>query len=42
MDKIKADGRLLATDPNHRGKVKIPINCGVFNGGNMLNRRKLL
>lgn len=29
MDKIKADGRLLATDPVHHGNVKIPINCGV-------------
>jgi hypothetical protein len=29
MDKIKADGRLIATDPEHHGNVKIPINCGV-------------
>jgi hypothetical protein len=29
MDKIKADGRLVAADPVHHGNVKIPINCGV-------------
>jgi hypothetical protein len=29
MDKIKADGRLLSTEPAHLGNVKIPINCGV-------------
>jgi hypothetical protein len=29
MDKIKADGRLLAKDPVHHGNVKIPISSGV-------------
>ena len=29
MDKIKADGRLVAKDSVHHGNVKIPINCGV-------------
>ncbi|MFH1983326.1 MAG: 3'-5' exonuclease, partial [Pseudomonadota bacterium] len=29
IDMIRKDGRLLNTAPQYRGKVKVPINCGV-------------
>ena len=29
VDKIKKDGQLIARDPVHHGKIKIPFGCGV-------------
>ena len=29
MNRLKEDGVLLSSDPRFRGKVKIPVNCGV-------------
>lgn len=29
MNRIKEDGYLLSSDPRFKGKVKIPVNCGV-------------
>jgi UvrD-like helicase C-terminal domain/AAA domain len=29
VDKIKKDGQLIARDPVHHGKIKIPFSCGV-------------
>ncbi|MGB4549489.1 MAG: NERD domain-containing protein/DEAD/DEAH box helicase, partial [Syntrophales bacterium] len=29
MKRIKEDGYLLSSDPHFKGKVKIPVNCGV-------------
>jgi len=29
MNRIKEDGVLLSSDPRFKGKVKIPVNCGV-------------